>query len=125
MSANAENIKAQINQVVRNYAVEAFHNMNLNRILLQMVDFIDAVSGGGGSNGSALVELTSADFINATDCPLTTLVDQNIAVFFNENSRFLIKADGEWSDLPGGGFRVNLTGFDSTTLNFHFYVFVL
>jgi hypothetical protein len=124
MSATAENIKVQINQWVRNYAVEAFQDQRLNRILLQMVDFIDVVTGGGGS-GSAVVELTSANFINATDCPLTTLADKNIAVFFNENSRFLIKADGEWSDLPGGGFRIDLAGFDSGTQNFHFYVFTL
>lgn len=124
MSANAENIKAQINQFVRNYAVEAFHNMNLNRILLQMVDLADA-AGGGGGNGAVIVELTSADFTSATDCPLTSLVDKNIAVFFNENSRFLIKADGEWSDLPGGGFRIDLAEFDSGTQNFHFYVYTL
>lgn len=124
MSANAENIKVLVNQIVRNYAVDAFHNMGLNRLLLMIVDLADAGSGGSG-NGSVVVELTSANFINATDCPLTSLAGQRIAVFFNENSRFIIKASGEWSDLAGGGFRVGIPGFDSTTQNFHFYVVTL
>jgi len=124
MSANAENIKTLINKIVRNYAVEAFHDMGLNRILLMITDLADSYGGGGG-NGSTVVELTSANFINATDCPLTTLAGKNIAVFFNENSRFLIKANGEWTDLPGGGFRILIPDFDATTSNFHFYAFVL
>lgn len=124
MSANAENIKVQVNKWIRNYAVPAFHDMRLNAILNQIVDLADSASGGGG-NGSVVVELTSANFTNATDCPLTSLAGKSIAVFHNESSRFIIKADGEWSDLAGGGFRVNLVGFDSTTQNFHFYVFVL
>lgn len=124
MSANAENIKTLINQIVRNYAVDAFHNMGLNRILLMITDLADSYGGGGG-NGSVVIELSSANFINATDCPLTTLAGKNIAVFFNENQRFIIKADGEWSDLPGGGFRVGIPGFDSTLQNYHFYAFTL
>lgn len=123
MSANAENIKTQVNKSIRNYAVEAFQNMRLNAILLQLIDLADAATGGVG-NGSVVVELTSADFINATDCPLTTLAGKNICVFFNENSRFITKDASEWSDLAGGGFRVNIPGFNSTLQNYHFYVFV-
>ncbi len=125
MSANAENIKIQINQWVRNYAVSAFHNMRLNAILLQMVDLCDAAGSGTGGSGSVVAELTSANFINATDCPLTSLASKSLAIFMNEDQRFLIKADGEWSDLAGGGFRINIPGFDSTTANYHFYAFVL
>lgn len=123
MSANAENIKVQVNKWIRNYAVEGFQNMRLNSILLQIIALADA-SGGGGGNGSVVVELTSADFSNATDCPLTTLADQNICVFMNEVSRFLLKDASEWSDLPGGGFRVNIPGFDASANPYHFYVFV-
>lgn len=124
MSANAENIKVQINKWVRNYPLDAFANQRLNAILNQMVDLADAASGGSG-NGAVVVELTSANFTNATDCPLTTLAGRNIAVYFNENQRFIIKADSEWSDLAGGGFRVNIADFDSTKFNYHFYVYTL
>lgn len=124
MSANAENIKVQINAYVRNYAVNAFHNMRMNAILLQIVDLADA-AGGGTGNGSAVVELSSADFINATDCPLTSLAGKSITVYMNEIQRFLIKTNGEWSDLPGGGFKVLVAGFDSTSNNYHFYVYTL
>ena len=124
MSANAENIKSQINKFIRNYAADAFLDQRLNSILLQMVDLADA-AGGGIGNGSVVVPLTSADFVNATDCALTSLAGKSIIVFMNETSRFLLKDAGEWSDLAGGGFRVLLTGFDSTTQNYHFYVYTL
>lgn len=124
MSANAENIKILVNQIVRNYSVQAFHNMGLNRILLMIVDLADAASGGIG-NGSVIVPVTSADFTNATDCPLTTLAGKRIAVFFNENNKFIEKDASEWTDLAGGGFKVTISGFDSTTANFHFYVSIL
>jgi len=123
MSANAENIKTQVNQWVRNYPLQAFQNQRLNSILLQLINLADAATGGSG-NGSVVVELTSSDFSNATDCPLTTLAGQNICVFMNEASRFLTKDASEWSDLAGGGFRVNIAGFDSTKQTYHFYVFV-
>lgn len=127
MSANAENIKTLVNAFVRNYAVEAFQSMRLNRILLLLTDLADA-AGGGVGNGSVIVPVTSASFSTATDCPLTTLAGQQIAVFFNEDQRFLLKdADGgpEWSDLAGGGFRVLLPGFNKSSANFHFFVYVL
>lgn len=124
MSANAENIKVLINKWVRNYAVSAFHDLRLNQILLLLTDLADASSGGGG-NGSSVVELRSTNFSNATECPLTSLAGQNIAVFLSDVGRFLYKDEGEWSDLPGGGFKILLAGFDSTTTNYHVYVFTL
>jgi len=125
MSANAENIKNQINLWVRNYSVEAFHNMRLNSILLQMVDLADAAGGGSGGSGSIVAELTSANFVNDTDCPLTSLAGKNLAIFWNELQRFLIKADNEWEDLPGGGFKIKMTGFEASSNNYHLYAFVL
>jgi len=127
MSANAENIKTLINSYVRNYAVSAFQSMRLNRILLLLTDLADA-AGGGVGNGAVVVRVTSSDFSNATDCPLTTLAGQNIAIFYNENQRFIEKdavGGPEWSDLAGGGFRVLIPGFDKSAANFHFYVYVL
>lgn len=124
MSANAENIKVLVNKYIRNYAADAFLNQRLNSILLQIIDLAD-IAGGGSGNGSVVVELTSADFVSATDCALTTLAGKSIAVYFNENSKFLEKDAGEWADLVGGGFRVLIPGFNSTTANYHFYVFTL
>jgi len=124
MSANAENIKVLINRWVRNYAVSAFHDLRLNAILLLLVDLADA-AGGGGGNGSSVVELRSANFSNATDCPLTTLAGSNLAIFWNDVPRFLDKDAGEWSDLPGGGFKINISGFNATTSNYLIYAFVL
>lgn len=125
MSASAENIKTQVNKWIRNYSVEAFHDMRLNAILLQMVDLCDISSGGNGGTGSIVAQVTSANFINATDCPLTTFKGKNIAIFFNENAKFIEKDASEWTDLPGGGFKILIPGFDSSAANFHFYVYVL
>lgn len=122
MSIAAQNIKALVNQFIRGDAVKAFQNLNLNRILLLLCDLADAGGGTGGAGSATLVErLTSADFENATDCPITSMAGANIAVFFNENNRFLNKDQGEWADLPGGGFRVLLPGFNSASATYHFY----
>lgn len=124
MSANAENIKVLVNKYIRNYPADAFLNQRLNSILLQIVDLADT-AGGGGGDGSVIIPLTSADFTTATDCALTSLAGKGIAVYFNENSKFLEQDAGEWADLVGGGFRVLIPGFNSTTANYHFYVFTL
>ena len=123
MSSIGQNIKSQINQWVRNYAVEAFQNMRLNSILLQLVDWIDGAGGGGSGGGGAtlVVALTSANFVNVTDCPITSMAGGNIAVFFNEGNRYLNKDQGEWTDLPGGGFRVLIPNFNAASANYHFY----
>lgn len=123
MSAAAENLKILINQYCRNDGINFFHNLRGNNILLQIVALADAAGGGGGT-GSFVIEVTSANFSNSTDCPLTTLAGKNIAVFYNEIGRFLEKDSGEWTDLAGGGFRVLIAGFDSTQATFHFVVFV-
>ena len=124
MSVTRDNLRALINQFVRNYAVTAFLDMKLNMILNMMIDWIDS----GGTTGPIVVvpglyPITSADFINATDCPITALNGYNLQIYWNESNRFLIKADGEWTDLAGGGFRVLISGFDSTTATFHFYIY--
>lgn len=124
MSLTGDNIDAQIDQWIRNYAVTAFHDMRLNAILHMMVDWIDS----GGTTGSItgypnLTAVTSADFTNATDCPMPTLGGATIQVYWNEGNRFLEKDASEWTDLVMGGFSVTLAGFDSTAANYHFKVF--
>lgn len=123
-SGTAQNIINQINQWVRNYALDAFMEGRLNSILNQIVLFIDAGGGTGGS-GSSMVRITSANFANATDCPLTALNGSNLAIFFNENQKYIEQDLGEWSPLVGGGFKVLIPGFNSANDNYHFYVSVI
>lgn len=67
--------------------------------------------------------VTSANFINATDCPITALNGDTIQVYYEEGGRFLKQDAGEWANLSGGGFRVTIPGFDKSAQNYHFYVF--
>ena len=123
MSAEAQNIIQLIDKWVRNYAIDAFHNLRLNQILKRLTALADAASGGGGT-GTFVIELTSADFINATDCPLITLVGKEFALFYDEGQRHLHQDAMEWEYLPGGGFKINLGGFDGVSNPVHFVVYV-
>lgn len=104
------------------------------------VNNLDANSSGGGNlppqlgnagkflatNGvssfwnSAHIEVTSADFSNATDCPLPSLADFDLIIYMYEYNNFLLQSLNQWEPLVGGGFKVKLAGFDSTTINYHF-----
>lgn len=121
-SANAQNLINFINAYVRNYPVTAFQDMRMNSILLQLVDFIDGVSSGT-INAATVIPVESVNFTNATDCPQVALNGRTFELFFNENGKFITIADTEWAYLVGGGFRVLIPGFDSTTANYHFYIF--
>lgn len=123
MSAEAQNIIQLIDKWVKNYAIDAFHNLRLNNILKRLAGLADAASGGVGT-GSFVVEVGTAGFINATDCPLTTLVGKQFALFYDEAQRHLHIDDGEWAYLAGGGFRILLAGFDGTAAPVHFVVYV-
>lgn len=121
MSTTGQNLINQINAKIRNYAVEAFHNMALNSILLQIIAWIDGQSGGITAT-SQVLQITSADFTNATDCPLVALNGANLVIFFNEGQKYLIKTT-DWIDLVGGGFRVTIPLFDSTADTYHFFIY--
>lgn len=124
-SLNYTNLVALINRYVRNYPVEAFHDMQLNRILLMLSQWIESGGTTGPFIAPAIFPVTSANFTTATDCPIPSLIGQTIQIFWNEQNRFLEKdaaGGAEWTDLPGGGFRVLITGFDKALDNFHFYV---
>lgn len=119
MSIAAQNIINQINLYVRQDPVRSYQNMRLNSILLQMVDFFD--TGGGGTGATAgVLKITSANFINATDCPLIALDGDNLNV--------RMKGIGDLDDvtdfhiLPGGGFGIDIPGFDATANSYTFYV---
>ena len=117
----AANINAQIDQFVRNYALDAFTNLNLNRILHLITQLADANSSG--TSGGDILPMTSANFINSTDCPISSLNGTNLRIYFGEQQKFLEQDASEWTPLTGGGFRITIPNFDSTLTNYHFYVF--
>lgn len=125
MSAEGQNLLQFINKWVRNSAVDAFHNLRLNSILQRLANLADAASGGVGT-GSFVVEVTQADFSNATDCPLIALNGKTFALFYDESSRHLHQDAAEWSYLAGGGFKILMDGFDATAVgaSFHFVIYV-
>jgi hypothetical protein len=121
-SLAAQNIIDQINQYCRNYGPEFFHNSRGNSILNQIVALVDANSGGVTASSQVLA-ITSADFSNATDCPLTLLDGINLQIYYCEGNKWLEKDLGEWTDLAGGGFTILITGFNSADDNYHFKIF--
>lgn len=129
MAATQAEIIALIDQWIRNYAPEAFHDQRLNMILKLMLGFSGGGSGGGTGTGSADLGTTyvkeSADFANATDCPIPSANGNGLLIFYDEGGRHIWQADSEWSPLVGGGFTIDLPGFDSTTANFHFVITVI
>lgn len=123
-SLTAQNIINQINKYVRNYAVDAFKDMRLNAILLQMVSLADAAGGGSApiSAQAQTIPITSADFTNPTDCPKLILNGLQYSIYWNEGQRYILQDAGEWSYLSGGGFRVTMAGFDPSSTNYHFFL---
>ena len=79
--------------------------------------------GGGSSSKYAVIPLTSANFSGPVNCPMPAQNGMNLAIFFNENTKFILVSAGEWTPLAGGGFTMTIPGFDSTTYNYHFFVF--
>lgn len=125
MSPTAQAIANQINEYIRNTPLDAFADLNLNRILLNMLALADVTGGGGGGNAYAglCIPIVSANFTDATNCGMSFLAGTPIEVYWEEGQRFLKKDQGEITDKPGGGFTVGIPGFNSATDNFHFYVF--
>lgn len=93
--------------------------------LVTQTDFGTVIPASGPAfiTGSTF-KFISADFINATDCPALALNGLGLAIFFNENQIFL-NAGIDFSYLPGGGFKILISGFDATSNNYTFYVSVL
>lgn len=111
-----------ITTYVQNYPVQAFHDLRMQGILLRMMALFGGGGSGSGSN-SAIIPFVSANFSNATDCPVISMNGRSFQLFWNEDKRFLEQDAGEWGYLAGGGFTILIPGFDSSTDNFHFKVF--
>jgi len=120
---DTQNLINDINQYVRNYPLQSFQNLRLNSILLRLAN--GGTGGGGGGSGFNPVPVTSANFTTATDCPLIALNGLNLLIFFNESQKFIYQETGDWTPLVGGGFTILIPGFDSTTANYHFVVYVI
>jgi hypothetical protein len=113
-----------IDKYCRNYGPEFFHNMNGNTILHLLVQLADAGGSGGGSgNPETPLVVTSANFINATDCPIVGFNGLNLSIYMAGINKFITQADSEWTPLVGGGFKITIPGFNSTSATFTFYVF--
>ena len=113
-------IQLLIDNNVNNYAVEPFHNGTMRQIL----SLLNQNNGGGGgiTDYQALV-VTSANFINATDCPIVGYNGLNILVHWADIPKSLIGGT-DVQALAGGGFRVLIPGFDSGAATFTFWVFI-
>lgn len=124
MSIWAQGLINLINQKVRNYPLESFQDMNMNSILIQIVQQIDNVIGGGPISEANCLSVTQANFTTTKDCPLTALNGFSLAIFMQDVGNFLVKGR-DWQDYPGGGFTMLIPGFDATANNYQFYVYTL
>lgn len=126
MSPAAQSIANDINTFIRNVPLSAFADLNMNRILLNMLQLAD-VTGGGGGGGSLYsglcIPIASSNFTGATNCNMSFLAGQPVQVYWEEGKHWLDKVAGEVVDLPGGGFQVGIPDFNSANDNYHFYVF--
>lgn len=67
------------------------------------------------------ISITSADFINATDCPLSNLAFNTFSLYWATGlANYIYEVNGEWEYLVGGGFRILIPGFDATVANERF-----
>lgn len=121
----AADIDTLIDQYIRQDPVKAFHNLNLNTVLHLLNRAAQGVAADPTAGGT-MQEVDSSDFTAATYCPLApAFIGQNIAVFYNEIGRYLLKGklSGDPNEVdidPAGGFTVNLPGFDASQGNHHF-----
>jgi len=111
-----------INDWVTNYAPKAFLNKRLNNLLLRIIAWINS----GGTTGPVIAPnmtiVTSADFSNATDCPIVALNGLTIGVLWVDIPKPLIETV-DWTPLAGGGFTMLTAGFDSGSATYTFWVF--
>ena len=106
---------------------------NVTRRLITFTQFVSPYAPYGtippAPGGFAIIpflfHFTSADFSNSIDCPIPSFLGKTIEVYWNEDQRFLLKSDGEWTDLAGGGFQVLIPGFDKDFAVYNFYVYVM
>ena len=123
MSLTGDNIQQQVNAYIRNYAVDAFHDMNLNRILLQIIAWIDSGGTTGPVVSPNMMTVTSANFTTQYDCPIPSLNGQSLAIMWNDIPKPLVKGT-DWSDFPGGGFTMLDPAFDKSAGTYTFWVFI-
>lgn len=67
-------------------------------------------------------KITSADFEGPTECPLPQFAAFDLEIFFCDLPNFIFESAGQWAALPGGGFEVLISGFDSTSWNYTFII---
>lgn len=81
------------------------------------------LSGSGGSgNGFSMRTAVSSNFSTAVNCPLPSLNNDSLQIFWNDLGRFLVEGT-EWQNLSGGGFRILVPGFDATANSYTLTVY--
>lgn len=70
-----------------------------------------------------LIPFSSSDFTTATAYNNPEIVGKNIAVFWNDVSRYLY--DPADYSLTSTGINIDIAGFDALTNNYHFFIFIL
>ena len=111
-----------INDWVTNDAAKSYKNKRLNNILLRMILWINSGGTTGPTIQPSMTIVTSANFINATDCPIPALNGLNITVLWVDPPKPLILGT-DFTNYAGGGFTVIIPGFNSAAATFTFWVF--
>jgi len=93
----------------------------LNSLIVKLVNYINSQI----AFPPAVIPVVSGDFTNATTYNNPALSGVQFEIFLNDLNRFIYNEVGnqEWNYVVGGGFQILIPGFDSTTVDYHLYVF--
>lgn len=70
-------------------------------------------SGTAGGNSFSMRTVVSANFSTGINCPLPSLNNDSLQIFWNDLGRYLDEGS-EWQNLSGGGFSILVPGFDAS-----------
>ena len=124
MSVTGANLSAQINQYITSYGVKAFHNKELNSILLQIIQWIDSGGTTGPVTAPAVLVVTSANFTTGVDCPIPAYNGHTIAVLWCDIPKPLVQGV-DFTPYVGGGFTMLTPGFNSGSATYTFWVLLI
>ena len=124
MSVTGTNLINQINQYITNYGVKAFHNKELNSILLQLVQWVDGGGTIGPVTAPAVLVVTSANFTTAIDCPIPSYNGHTLAILWCDIPKPLVQGV-DFTPYVGGGFTMLTSGFNSGSATFTFWIMLI
>lgn len=75
--------------------------------------------------GPTNISITSSDFTNATDCPISNVQFNSLSVYWSDAANFIYEDANQWEYLPGNtGIKILVPGFDANANNYHFEIFL-